>query len=442
MGIMYLSSALKHHGHETSLLDLRLADRDRKALLDWMREFNPDLAGISALSSEALSAHRVAAEVKSSFPDTPVVMGGPYPTVSPGRVMEDANVDYCFMGEGEEQSPRLVESILDGKGVPDRVPGAGFRRDGEVVLNDKAPPIEDVDQVPMPDWEIIDREAYFKSVRAQLVYKHRNYMPLFTSRGCPYQCAYCHKIFGKKFRPHSPERVMEEIKTLHDKYDIREFQVWDDIFNLDHGRAVDIAERIIDFDKDLYLNFPNGVRGDIMDRDLIRMLKRAGTFKINYAVETASPRLQKLIRKNVNLDKLREIIEITDREGILQLGFFMLGFPAETEEEMTKTVQYAKESRLHMAQFFVVNLFECTDLVGIAASAGVDTEKELVRYDYQKPRQQISSVPLPRLEKILKKANREFYLDPRRMARLLYLFPNKSHLPVYAWLFARLALLG
>ncbi len=441
MGVMYLSSMLKPSGHQTSFIDLRLHPSDPKVLIDWIEQEKPDLVGISAFSSESAPTHEITALLAETFPDLPVVIGGPYSSTAPDRVMDDPNVDYCVMGEAEFSFPLLVDHILEGQGSSTDIPGVVFRENGGIVINPQGP-LADMDSLPMPDWELIDREAYFIRPRNHLFYMHKAYMPLFTSRGCPYQCIYCHQIFGKKFRPHSVDRTFEEIRTLHDQYGIREYQIFDDIFNLDLDRAREICERIISWGEKIHISFPNGLRADRMDHDLIKLLKRAGTFKITYAVETASPRLQKLIKKNMNLDKARQIIELTDREKIFQTGFFMLGFPTETEDEIWQTIEFAKHSRLHAANFFVVNAFEGTGLADLARSVGINLDFGEIQHEYWKPIIQLSEVSPERLTKILKTANRELFFDPWRLPRLLRLLPNKLQLPGLAWIFVRLALTG
>ena len=208
LGPMYLSSILKSKGHDVCLLDLRVQRKNPKAMIEWLEDRQPDIVGISALSSEAAPTSRIAAHVKERWPDLPVVIGGAYPTTTPERAMEDPNVDYSVLGEAEESFPRLVDHLLEGEGLPTEIPGIVYRDNGEVLQNPAGPPIQDLDSIAMPDWGLIDRKAYFHITRNQHFYKHRAYMPLFTTRGCPFQCLYCHQVFGKKFRVHSSERVI------------------------------------------------------------------------------------------------------------------------------------------------------------------------------------------------------------------------------------------
>ncbi len=443
IGIAYLSSALKNKGHETALLDMRLYENTGTDLaVKWIHEKQPDIIGISAFACEAMPTHELAAALKARFPDAPIVVGGPYPSTAPARVMGDPNIDYCMIGEAEISFPLLVDHILEGEGPPAKIDAMAYRQDGETVINPPTGVIENLDDLPFPDWGLLDREAYFKMPRQQLFYINREYMPVFTSRGCPYNCLYCHKIFGRKFRPHSAERALEEINILHDRYGIKELQIIDDIFNYDLDRAKTITRGMIDSGNNMSISFPNAVRADRMDRELIELLKEARTFKMAYSVETGSERLQKLLRRNLKLDKTMETIETTDRVGIFQTGYFMLGFPSETEEEMRKTIDFALKSRLHTVAFFVVSVYEGTGLAELARSMGLDIDFASYERQYWRPSIQISEVPPEKLEKIMKNAYRRFYLNPRRLPRSVYLLPNKKQLFKSFQLFLNFAFLN
>ena len=149
------------------------------------------------------------------------------------------------------------------------------------------------------------------------------------------------------FRFRSAESLFLEIKYLYDIYQIRDFEILDDIFNLDRNRLMDFCDRIINSGMKITLAFPNGMRGDILDEQQLSKLKQAGTIFIAFAIETGSPRMQKLIKKNIQLDKIKKNIEIAHSSKIHSHGFFMIGFPEETLEEMKMTVEFMVSSKLH-----------------------------------------------------------------------------------------------
>ena len=232
----------------------------------------------------------------------------------------------------------------------------------EIYFSGNRPFQEDLDSIPMPAWDLINIPQYSKGLNINGFLAKLPYATLFTSRACPYKCIYCHAVFGKQFRAQSPERVLEEVELLYRRFGVREIHVFDDVFNFDRNRVMSISEMVLKRGIKMKFAFPNGVRGDIMTRDVIQALIRAGTYCITYAIETASPRLQRLIKKNLNIDRANEAIKWTFEEGAIPCGFFMFGFPTETREEMEQTIQFARNSKLLKALFFSVVPFPRTDL--------------------------------------------------------------------------------
>ncbi|MBZ0253490.1 MAG: radical SAM protein, partial [Candidatus Methylomirabilis sp.] len=249
-------------------------------------------------------------------------------------------------------------------------------------------------------------------------------------RGCPYQCTYCHEIFTKKFHGHSPERVMAEIDAIVEGYGVGELVIVDDIFNIDVPRAQKICDMIVERGYDFRLEFPNGLRADQMTHELLESMKRAGVYRIVYAIETASPRLQKFTKKHVNLNKMKQVIDWTTEMGVFTHGVHMLGFPGETREELEMTVEYACKTSLHTANFFVVNPFDGTVLADQVRAMGIEVNTgESNNFDYFKNNFELCEMSSVELTQFVRKAHLRFYLDPKRIVRLLWALPNKRMLP-------------
>jgi len=418
LGIMYLASVLRREGHEVRLLDFRL----RPDRLDWIREelerFSPEIVGLSALTQESEAMHRIAGISKNIPGVSAVLAGGPHASAYPEEVLSDPNIDCAVLGEGEETVRELVDYLAAGKSVSP-VRGIVRRENGKAVRNEARPYIENLDQLPFPAWDLINIGDYAKVKRMGNLPKRR-YMAVMTSRACPYGCIYCHKLFGKGFRPRSPESVISELETLYRDYQIREFEVIDDIFNLDLDRADKILAAIQERGWAIKLAFPNGLRGDRLNPKLLENFKKAGAYFIALAVETASPRLQKLIGKNIDLDAVRGSIEDCRRLGITTLGFFMLGFPSETYEEARASVEWAWSSRLDFASFFMAVPYGGTKL-GEHFQASKRFPGPGFSYkdlDLHRSYFNLSEVPDDILYSLQRRAYRSFYL--RRAPRIFF----------------------
>lgn len=427
LGLMYLAATIRQHNkdYEVKIFDLNVKKQHIHQRIDDIKAFDPDVIGLGSMSYEANTNHKAAAYLKQELPRVKIVLGGPYPSASPLRCVRDPNIDFAVLGEGEETFNELLDRIFSG--------GTDFRDIKAISFKYQDEPIEtvhreyrfDLDNMPFPAWDLIEMEEYFKVHRFHYIHVEKRYMPIYTSRACPYQCTYCHDIFGKTFRARSAQNVFEEIKTLNSKYGIKEFQFFDDIFNIRTDRAIAVMDLIIQSGLKVYLSFPNGLRGDIMTDELILKMKKAGTYKIAYAIESATPRIQKLIKKHVKLDRLKQVIEKTDKAGILCHGFFMMGFPTETREEVMNTVNYALDSRLHFGGFYFLDPFEGTEIADWALKMRPDL-MEKQNHSYFSADRQLSEVPTPELEKMQRDLYRNFYFNPKRIIRMLWRLPKKT----------------
>lgn len=422
MGLMYLGAYLrKYGGHNVIIFDGRNLDANPGDFAQTIANSNPDVIGITAFSMEQKEAHSLAALAKKIFPDKPVVLGGPYATSQPMEAIEDHNIDFVVIGEGERSGLKLFNALQNG-GDYSQISEIAYRQDGSVVRTNPVEFIEDLDEIPFPAWDLIDFESYFerKGGKRKTFNQHQMKQRVFqivTTRGCPYHCLYCHNLFGKKIRKRSVENVIEELKILKNRYGIEEVEIIDDIFNLDLDRAKEILRRIIAEKLDLKFCFPNGLRSDRMDEEFMDLMKEAGVYRLVFAIETGSPRVQKLIKKNVKLDVAKRNIELASQRGFSIGGFFMLGFPTETEEEVRRTIEYAVSTKMVTATFFMVTPFPGTELHSLALSMGFELPKEYEHY--QKVSFNTSNVPTEKLVYLRQYALRKFYLDPRRI--LLYM---------------------
>jgi anaerobic magnesium-protoporphyrin IX monomethyl ester cyclase len=431
LGLMYLSASLKmQFGSKLNIKIWNLISKpnrpenDKITLLEQLNDFKPDLVGIRCLSIGKIAFHETAQTVKEWNNNCLLIAGGPYPTDDAEDSLSSGYLDCIVIGEGEITFNNLVGKVLNQENWKD-VEGITFRNNGNFIKTPLRPFIQDLDSLPIPDYSVIDLDRFsnqFLSFSSKISKPHANIM---TTRGCPYKCAYCHNILGKNFRARSPENVLEEIQYLHNNYGITDFQIIDDIFNLDIKRAKKICDLIIQSKMELTLSFPNAIRGDRVDEELIDKMKEAGTKFISVAVETASPRLQKLIQKNLDLDKTFKAIEYIAKADIITRGFFMLGFPTETENEIEETINYAKESSLLGATFFTVVYFPGTALYKIAQSLGYYKNREYdVARDYVNVGEGPYDFSLETLTIKKKQAIREFAFTQKRLNEALRLLPN------------------
>ena len=435
LGLLSLAAYLRARGDEVRALDLRFCAPGDLATA--VRELRPALVGISALTSEARGAARAASEVRQAAPDTPVVLGGPHATGFWEEALEDPALDVCALGEGEETLAELVDlAASEGPHWRDptllaRIPGLAYRdpESGRPVRTAPRPPIQELDALPFPAWDLLDMASYWK-LPSMSSLGIRPYMPLFTSRGCPYRCVYCHEVFGKTFRARSPERVVEEIRLIRERYGVSDLEVVDDVANLHAGRFDAILTALLEQGLRSRISFPNGVRADLLRESSVALLDEVGAGEVSLAIETASARLQEVIGKNLDLDRAAAAIEALARRRVMTRGFFMLGLPTEDEQELRATIDFACRSPLHLALFFTVNPFKGTRLFELLQRSGkLDGPVESSAYQYFGGDFNGSEVPDRRFRWLYRMAYYRFYGDPGRVLRILRDRPYWSDLP-------------
>jgi anaerobic magnesium-protoporphyrin IX monomethyl ester cyclase len=221
------------------------------------------------------------------------------------------------------------------------------------------------------------------------------------------------------------ERVLDELAWQIQRTGIRDFEIIDDIFNFDYRRARQILNGIIERGLNVRLSFPNGLRGDLLKLEDIPLYRRAGTASYAIAIETVTERIQREIQKDLKLDKIHDVIAATARERIFSTGFFMLGFPGESLQEIQNTIDFAVESDLHLGLFNIVTPFAGTEMGDEhAEQAATVLDKEIGKDAFGLP--QVSDDTLQGLQR---GAYRRFYGSPRRVARILRDHPVPTNLP-------------
>ena len=319
-------------------------------IIEKMKEFKPDIVGISSLfSSQVSQAYEVARSIKKYNKDTIVVFGGIHASDKPEEVLNDEkNVDYVMRGEGDYTWSTFVEKIFENKNNLNEVPGLVQRDGKKFIKNPMAPLIHDMDALPIPAWDLVPMEKYF-----EIAMYHNPYVKsgrvgcIMTSRGCPDRCYFCSStvFFGHKFRQMSPERVGEMVDYLVEKFQIKELQIEDDNFAVNHVRVNKICE-IIKHHK-LRVTMPNAMRADtpINKEKRLEMYKKmrdAGWDQIGLGVECGDPEfLNDTIGKRLNLDEVVATCDLAHEAGLLVHTNFMMGFPFETKKTRDRTINFA-----------------------------------------------------------------------------------------------------
>ncbi|MHA1282159.1 MAG: B12-binding domain-containing radical SAM protein [Promethearchaeota archaeon] len=339
LGLAYLASALRQAGHKSIILDLSVLNVKNHNIMRLVEKIKPDLIGITALSYYYPEMIELCHYIKNY----PIVIGGIHVSALPELSLKQTNADYLIIGEGERTIVELANYIENG-GDLSKIRGLAYKKNGEIKINKKRELIRNLDEIPFPAWDILNLKLHYSLFRGG--YKHFHdysfYLPLLTSRGCPYKCKYCAStnFWGPSIRFRSVENIIAEIEYDMKHYNVRHFEIWDDNFTLNRKRVIKFCKEIINRGIKASFYLPNGVRADTLSRPLIKLMKLAGFKGLILSPESGSQKILKNVNKTQDINLVRKVAKILQEEGILTSAFFILGLPGETIKTAHQTIKY------------------------------------------------------------------------------------------------------
>jgi anaerobic magnesium-protoporphyrin IX monomethyl ester cyclase len=347
IGLAIIAAVLEQAGYPISIVDanvLRLGQEEIAA-----RVAGADVVGITAMTPTINAAVATARHLKKVVPNLTIMLGGPHATLLPDETLLNApEIDVVVRGESEGTVVKVLQA-LEHKQPLSEVQGISFRNWDKVVNNPAPSDPVDLDAQPFLAYHLLPWRKYRPHP------PHGRALPfaaIITSRGCPYRCTYCSKpVFGNKFRGQSPERVVKEIAYYRDRFGIKELAFYDDVFTLDKKRAYAIADDMLK--AGLKICWTCETRVNLVDKELLAHMKRAGCYAIAYGIESASAQILNTLHKDITLEQVEEAIRTTREAGIQTIGYLMLGSPGETPETIDRTINLAKKLRLDFAQFSI-----------------------------------------------------------------------------------------
>ena len=423
LGIALLSAIWDAQGHTSQIID---AAALRLRVPEIISRINPaaDYIGLTATTPEISSATAIARGIREKFPDIPIVMGGVHPTVFHEDLVRDKICDMVVRNEGEVFVTELA------KGTPlHLIPNLTWRNQrGDIIINPDAETYVNLDHLPFPAYEKLPMHLYHSTPGAA---RREPSIGMVTTRGCPGHCTFCFSgMFGSHVRFMSPSRVIEHIELLQKKYGIREISFYDDTFTANQKNVTELCRLILE--KKIRLSWSCFARVDSVTPDLLLLMKQAGCHQIMYGFETPDETILKNIDKRVTLEQFQNAITWTRAAKINIRGAFMLGNPGETEANMQRTIDYAKNADIQLAVFNIT-----TPYPGTTMYRDFQEKKSLLHqnwdlYNLGEPILKLDTVSDQVVKKYYYKSYREFYLRPSFMLRFIFSIRTLSEFSIYA----------
>jgi radical SAM superfamily enzyme YgiQ (UPF0313 family) len=390
-GLGYLATALKLTEHQPIIVDCIRDHIDPAQFLSRVNQEKVSVVGIQVYTFDLEILDTYIQPLKEA--GVTVIAGGPHPSADPIHFMTHfAGVDYCFQGEAERTLPLLLDHISEfgSQGSLDHlasIPGLYFRRDGGI---EGSPPefFENLDALGFPDWEQISPLTYPIAPQGTFT-KRLPYAPIIVTRGCPYPCTFCagKLVSGRKIRTRSVKHVISELKYLVDTFGIREFHIQDDNFTHNREYVIDFCARLVRANLDLSWACPNGIRLDSLDEEMLIAMDKAGCYSVAVGIESGTQRVLDLMKKRSSIADIISKIKLVRRTTNWHItGFFILGYPGETEVEMKTTIRFARSLPLDKANFGILMPLPGTEATDAAITMGWNPDRDLQRMsEYRSP---------------------------------------------------------
>ncbi len=352
VGLAYISSVLKNSGHTTSYLPLTFLAK--KVIEEEIAKNSTQLIFITTTNDSYDLCQKIVSFVRQRY-DIPVVLGGIHPTICPEEAIETEGIIGICRGEGEYASLELCDA-LQKKEDYTKIQNLWIKTSETILKNDLRPLIQNLDELPFPDYSIFEKNRIFTT------------LPVILSRGCPYRCTYCcnhslqtlYQSKGKYLRYHSVDYAIKFITRLLEQFPTTRFiEFYDDTFTLHQKWLQDFLKEFAN----LGVKFICNTRFDLIDENIAKMLYDSGCVRVNAAIEAGSEKIRnEILKRNLTDSKIIEHAQIVRKHGILLHTHNMVGIPCETEENIIETIKLNQVIQAETVQVSIFNPYPKSDL--------------------------------------------------------------------------------
>lgn len=415
----------KRKDYEVSILDAEALGMTFENIAVYLGKEKPDIVGITSSTPAYSSAVKISQICKKVANKIMVVVGGAHPSAFPKITAEEDTIDFVVAGEGEITFFELLGAIEKKKSFGD-INGLAFRDSGRVILNKPRDLISELDSLPFPARDLMPHHLYqppptkrVSTFKATL---------LTSARGCPYNCNFCSAkvVWARKYRYRSLQNVIDEIEHCIKRFNIREFNLTDELFTLKEDRAKAFCEEVIN--RKLDIAWVCASRAGQVTEGLLRLMKKAGCKEINFGLESGDDEILKRMNKDNSLEAARESIRLVKKVGIKTHAGYMIGNLGETEYTIRKTIDFAKELNTDIAAFLITTPLPGTQLYEDALKLGYirsDVDwKDFSPLSKGKPVMNLPGLNSESLMKWHRQAIKEYYLRPVYIIQKLFKIRN------------------
>ena len=403
--LMYLAAIAEQCGFEAKIQDYSLGGDFIKDV----QEFAPDYIVANIATPTFKTDMEALANAKNVLPSTKIIVkGATFLTYNTNVIYENPFIDYVIIGEPELTLKEILEDVADKD-----ILGICYRENNQGIKNELRPFNEDLDSLPFPARHLVDNSIYRRpdNGKIQGVIK--------VSRGCPYHCFFClaTPVSGAKVRMRSAENIIAEIKECVEKYNIKNFVFWSDIFNINRDWTIDLCKKIIE--SGLKITWSANTRANTMDDEMASYMYKAGCRLASIGVESGSQEVLDNIGKKITLDDIRNTVRILKKNKIKIYNYFVIGLPWETEKTVEETIRFAIELDSNFISFYTAAPLPGTRFFAYAMMNKLVTDNLDFDSAYYVPTVRSHELSKERIFELHKQAVKRFYLRPKFILKTL-----------------------
>jgi len=382
LGILIMSALLKKEGHDVSFIDGIIENLDGPAVAKTVKDIHPDLVGITINVMQVTYSKEYIKEIKKLCGEIPIVIGGPFVSALPHQIYECmGEIDFAITGEGEYAILDLVR-YLQGKASLDQVRNLVYK-EGNKLKWGKRERIVDLDQLPLPDYSLVD--SYIPEYSGAHPCEDYPSLHIMCTRGCPFKCKFCSSpvTWKSQVTYRKISSILGEAETLVSRYGAKEIFLQDDTLNLNRKWFTSLCDEVIKsgLNKKVFFRAPFRVNKELIDEDLLQKAKLANFWMIFYGVESGSQKMLDSMDKNVKVDEIIRAFKLTHEAGIKSFASFIIGCPGETHRTVNESFGLVEKIRPDFGGFAIATPFPGTELYNEVCKYGLADNLNLLEYD-------------------------------------------------------------
>lgn len=288
-------------------------------------------------------------KIKKKNPEINIAVIGTHASHYAAKLIKDCDyIDFIVHGEPERPILNIIKSLSNGSALDNRAITTRTSSNTDLLL------IEDLDDLPIPAWDLFDLNKY------RLPLRNKKFLMITPQRGCPWKCTFCTAplYYGNKIRSKSIEKIKEEIKYIKENYNIDNFLFWSDTFTANKVFVTQLCNAI----KDLNISWVSNSRVDTINDDLAKEMKAAGCWMLTYGIESLNDDVLMLAKKSITSSQVKDGVLASRNNGILTVGHFIIGLPGDSKASLKRTFKEARKLKLDYMQFYYASPFPGTKL--------------------------------------------------------------------------------